>query len=186
MHNINQNLHKILADFFGGIMEPRLIFANVVSFAAAIMLSLSCVYKSREKIYKFQLLECVLLIFAQILFGEFAPAAVLLFAAVRNFLLWKRKYSLSSAAVVFVLTFVFGFALSDGIVSLLPVIATLIYSLTTYFAKDFVKLKISLFINLCFWIIYSFLIFDISSFIINIISFALNFISLLRYKTATQ
>ncbi len=164
------------------IMRLELVAANVFSGLAALFLILSTLSESREKIYFYQLFECVLLIVAQILFREPSAAVVLALSALRNFLLWRKSYDFTAAFIIFITILVTAIPLSEGsAVSLLPMAATLIYTVTTYKAKSFVYIKVSLFINLLIWIVYSFMIFDVSTFLINIVSLILNSVSLFNY-----
>jgi hypothetical protein len=163
-------------------MSNRIIFANSISFVAAVFLAVSCVVKERRLIYFFQLCECIILLFAQLVFGQGAAAVSLMLGVVRNLLLWRGKYRAVSAALVFVFTLILGVLFNTGgYVGFIPIIASLIFALSSYFAKTYIKVKLSLLINLSLWTVYSFVIFDLTSFFVNLISMFLNSISLVRF-----
>ncbi len=161
-------------------MILRLILGNAASFAAAVFLILSSNARVRERIYFFQLIECILLVGSQIFFLQIGTAAVLLVSIIRNILLIKNSYSMGAIVSVNVASLFFGIAFSSGgAISLFPVIAAIVYNTFAVF-KDVALLKLGLIVTLSLWIVYSASIPDIFGFIVNTVSLILNLISSVR------
>ena len=57
---------------------------------------------------------------------------------------------------------------------LIPVVANTIYNASTYYAKTYFSIKLSLLFNIAFWIIYACLIFDFVTAAVNAVSFIFN------------
>jgi len=165
------------------LMAKNILIGNLISLSASVFLFLGSAARRVKNLYLFQIFECILLFIAQLAFGQGAAAVSLLIAAFRNFLLLIRRYTAPFFALIFLATLIFGLLFNTGgIVGILPLFATLIYTLTTFLAKGFVKVKLSLILNLSLWMIYSAFILDISSVIINFTSFVIASVSLINYK----
>ena len=168
-------------------MLSKIIIGNVLSFVGAIFLSVSCVLKKREYIYLFQSIECMFLVAAQIFFGQLGAAAVLILSTIRNAMLAFGAYSSRSLAILFSLTLIFGLAFNTGgAVGLIPLIASLAYTVTSYYAKSFSKIKLSLLFNLFIWCVYSYIIFDFAGLAVNFVSFVLNAVSFVKFKSGSD
>lgn len=164
-------------------MPQRILIGNIISLSSSVFLFWGSITARRERVYLFGIFECTLLFIAQLFFGQGAAAVSLLIAAFRNFLLWLGKYTRSFSALIFILTLILGLLFNTGgALGLLPLIATLTLTVTSYYAKTYVKLKLSLFLNLSLWSIFSILIFDVSSSVINLTSAFLTVVSLLKYR----
>lgn len=162
-------------------MIRRIIIGNAISLFSSVFLFASCMQKTRTRIYAFQIFECLSLLVAQLVFGQWAAAFALLLSAARNALLAIGKYTKAFLATIFILTLALGVLFNTGgLVGMIPTMATLIYTLTSYYAESIVKIKLSVLINLALWLVYSSLIFDIASLAINLISFILNLITLIK------
>ena len=163
-------------------MPTRILIGNLISLSSSVFLFSGSASRNVRNVYLFAIFDCILLFIAQVFFGQGAAAISLLVAAIRNFLLTIRKYTAVSFAFIFSSTLILGLLFNTGgAIGLLPVFTTLLYTLTTYYAKGFVKVKLSLLLNLFLWTVYSSLIFDISGVVINLSSFIIAFVSLLNY-----
>ena len=127
-------------------MPQRIIIGNLISLAAASFLFCGAITENAERVYLFGTFECIVLFIAQIFFGQGAAAVSLLIAAFRNLLLFFGRYKRLHFTVVFLLSFILGLVFNTGgFVGLIPVIATMIFNLTSYYAKTYIKIKLSLF-----------------------------------------
>ena len=159
---------------------------NAISFISSVFLLLSSIAKSRRKIYLYQSLECLLLLFSQLCFGQLAAALVMLFGVIRNLLLTVGKYNRIWMIVFFVLTAVIGIKINTGgYIGLIPVFATLAYTISTKYAKSYINVKLSLLANLILWSTYSFLIMDYVSATVNSLAAVLTLLSLLFRRVGT-
>jgi hypothetical protein len=163
-------------------MPQRIIIGNLISFSGAALLIFSAITENKRRLYLYGVFECILLFIAQLFFGQGAAAVSLLIAAFRNFLIYIGKYSKEKLIAVFVASLVLGLLFNTGgALGLIPLFATLIFTVTSYYAKSYIKVKLSFLFNLFLWTVYSALIFDIASTVVNFFSLVLSVISVLKY-----
>lgn len=163
-------------------MPQRIIIGNLISLSAAVFLFFGAITENARRIYLFGVFECVLLFIAQLFFGQGAAAVSLLIAAFRNLLIYLDKYTRAYLGAAFLSSLVFGLIFNTGgLVGLLPLAATLIFTVTSYYAKGFVKIKLSFLFNLALWTVYSALILDFASTVINFFSLLFTAVSIIRF-----
>ena len=81
--------------------------------------------------------------------------------AIRNVFIAYDKYTDKIMYIFAVLTLIFGVVTNNrGVVGLLPVIATLLYTVTLKFTKSIVGIKLCILLNTAIWVAYSFIIQD--------------------------
>lgn len=147
-----------------------LLIGNFISFIAAIFMIASCIVKEKEQIFIYQFLECMLLAFSSIFFGSISGVTTLVCSAGRNLLVAKNKFTKMAMYLFVVLTFTTGMiANTKGIIGLLPIIATIEYTICCHYIKGVTATKYSIFVNVFIWIIYSFAIYDFSTGITDVI-----------------
>lgn len=149
----------------------QLIIGNIISLFAAVIMCFSAAAESRRRLYALQLLECGVLLVAQLVFGYPSAALVLAIGGIRNVFILLRRYNLrvmlffvGLIIVSFVLTF------DGGIVEILPLLATLIFTVGSYTATGVVSTKLVFALMLIFWSVYSFIIRDFPTGITNAVS----------------
>ena len=164
------------------MLNARIIIGNMISLVAAVIMCFSATAKTKRRVYILQLLECLVLFAAQMVFGYRGAAIALLIAAARNIVILLDKYNLS-----FMLSFVFVIISSalmtvgDSAVELLPVGATLTFTVGAYIARGVRATKLVLVLMLTLWAAYSFIIRDFSTAITNSISCVLALSSLVLH-----
>ncbi len=146
-------------------MAPeKLIIGNLFSLVAAVFTCLSCISKSHRAVFFYQTLECLTLAIAQLIFFQISSSIMLLLGAMRNSTVSRGKYTRWVMLLFVVLTIVLGITLNTGgALGYIPILTTIIYTISTFYAKTFVSLRISILINLSLWLFYSVLILDIST-----------------------
>ena len=165
----------------------NVLLGNILSGFAAGFLILSAVLKSARNIYFYQCMESFFLLLAQIAFFQIGAAICLLISILKNLLLVFKKYSKNWAITVFLLTLVFGVLCNTGgTVGLIPVAASLFFCLGSYFAKGCVAIKLTVAVNLFAWCIYSLLISDYVSLLINAVSLVLNLLFVVNKLRRTR
>ncbi|MBQ7332805.1 MAG: YgjV family protein [Clostridia bacterium] len=163
-------------------MLQRIVIGNIISLTASFFLFSGSITEKVKSVYLFGIFECIFLFIAQLFFGQGAAAVSLLIAAFRNLLLFLERYTRPFFITVFLATLFLGlFFNTGGTLGLLPLFATLIFTVTTYCAKEYIKVKLSLLLNLVLWTLYSLLILDLSSTVINITSSVLTVFSILKH-----
>lgn len=163
------------------------LFANAISLLAALCLGASCIASHPKRIFLFQFSECVLLAGSQLLFGRPIGAMTLLIGAVRNLLVAYRRYN-KGLMWAFVLISVCFPLLGEGMradvytraVDLLPVLATVQFTVFSYYAASESRIKLSILATLLLWTVYAFLIGDLATAISNAVLFVLDLVVLIR------
>lgn len=164
-----------------------LIIANLISFLAAICTCLSSWSKETDKIYYYQVGQCLLLAVASFFFNSYAGIATLLICSLRNFLLGKGIYNkqicISLTIAMFILGVIFN---NSGYVGWIIIAANVIYTLGAFFAKNELTIKLNMILDLVLWMIYEIIIIDIPSLVADSIAVVIAIIAIIRYLRSTR
>lgn len=159
----------------------NILIGNIISFAAAIFLAVSCVVKSRKQIFILQFMNCAVLAVASYFFGSYAAITTLVLCCIRNIFIMKDKFSVPVMTVILILVIACGVLTNNrGLIGLLPVIATVEYTICCHYITDVGKTRISILVNEAIWIIYSFLVLDFSTAITDIIVVTVDIVSIAK------
>lgn len=159
----------------------NILIGNIISFAAAIFLAVSCVVKSRKQIFILQFMNCAVLAVASYFFGSYAAITTLALCCIRNIFIMKDKFSVPVMTVILILVIACGVLTNNrGLIGLLPVIATVEYTICCHYITDVGKTRISILVNEAIWIIYSFLVLDFSTAITDIIVVTVDIVSIAK------
>lgn len=158
-----------------------IIIGNVLTLIAAIFSTLSSWKKDIWHIYIYQVAQCLLIAVASIFFNSYAGIVTLLICAYRNYLLAINRFTKRWMIISLALMLILGLLLNNrGYIGLIVITTNLIYTVGTYLAKKELTIKINIVINLSLWLIYEVLIFDISSFVFDLIALIVAVISIIR------
>lgn len=104
--------------------------------------------KEKKNIFLCQFLECALLAVASVFFGALAGMTTLVFSAIRDLLVANDRYTKPMMTVFLILTIVAGvLANTRGLVGLLPVFATVEYTICCHYIVGEKATKCSIFVN---------------------------------------
>ena len=149
----------------------QLIIGNVISLFAAVIMCFSAVAHTRRRLYLLQLVECAVLMLAQLVFGYPSAALVLALGGVRNIFILYERYTLRAMCIFIGMIFIsFSLTFGGGAVELLPLAATLLFTVGAYFARGVVGTKIVFSGVLALWSVYSFIIRDFPTGVTNAVS----------------
>ena len=158
-----------------------MIIGNILSFFAALFMVASCVVKRKQAVFFCQFLECALLAVASVFFGSLAGMTTLVLSAVRNLVVAKDRYTKPMMVAFVILTIVAGLlANTRGLVGLLPVLATVEYTICCHYIEGEMATKCRIFVNVLLWIVYSFLICDFSTAISDSIVLVVDTVAIVR------
>lgn len=131
------------------------LIANIVGLVGALLMVLMGCLKKKKDILLAQNAQLVLLGISNVMMGGYIGAIVNVIAVFRNILCSKNKLTLFWVIVITMVTIVMGvlFNSGDGLVSYLPIIATLIF-LFFMNIKDMVKFKAMTALVMFLWFIY--------------------------------
>lgn len=147
-----------------------LILGNLFSLIASIFLLSSTFTKSKKSLVKLQIGDTGSNVVANLLLGGISGAVVSAFGLIRNLLVYSKKgtkvlYSIVIASMVFT-SIVFN---NRGVVGLLPIFASAVYSITMCKeSSSAISMKKALIINVSAWLIYNVTILAIPSVISNL------------------
>ena len=165
------------------MLMKNIIIGNILAIVANILLAVSCCANSPKKVYGIQIIENIVLAVADAFLGSFSGISTLLICSVRNFLLVKEKFNkkcmvITSLAVLFVGLYVN----NRGFIGLLPISATIILTVCTYYAKQLFAIKAALLLNITLWMIHDIAVYDFASVIFGFATAIVCIISMIKAK----
>lgn len=165
----------------GSANMNTILFGNLISALAAAFMIVGCLSNTKARIFFYQVIQCLILTISYCVFSSWTGAITSLFSVGRNYLLAKSKFSKKAMWIFLGLIIGSTFLVKDhSLVSLLPVFATVEYTLCCYYVKSVKGTKLSIFFNLTLWITYSFLIKDFSTGITDFAVLLIDVLSLAR------
>ena len=138
-----------------------MIAGNICSFFAACFTLLSAWSRDRKRIYLYQAAQCLILAVANIFFVSVSGTTTYFLCAVRNWLIAENRFTGRRCILFVIAVAVLGLAANTrGIVGLLPVITTVIYTVACLYVKRTQDIKWNIIVNLVLWTVYDLLIGD--------------------------
>lgn len=158
-----------------------MLIGNCISFAGAFFTLLSAWSRDRKRIYLYQAAQCLLLAVANIFFASVSGVTTCALCAVRNCLLACDRFTARSCAVFVVAVAALGLYTNNrGLAGLLPIVATVLYTLGCFFAKRTKAIKLNMIVNLVLWAAYDLLVGDFVSAAVDSVSAVTALASILR------
>lgn len=162
-------------------LPMNIIIGNGISFVAGIFLVISCIVNDEKTAYKYQFLESFVLTISSVFFLSWTGVLTMGIAATRNMLVYKDRLTLRITMFFLVFTIVFGLLINTmGIIGLLPVMAIVQLTICNYCLKSIKYIKLSFIINLLFYIVYFYAIYDFASLIIQIVTATIGLVSWIK------
>jgi hypothetical protein len=156
------------------------LLGNAVSFIAACFTLASSWSRERRKIYLFQAAQCLLLAGANIFFASLSGVTTCLLCALRNLLLAYDRLTKKRCYLLVLLVTAIGAAANNrGLLGLLPVAATAVYSVVCLRAQKTKAIKLNIVLNLLLWAVYDYFILDYVSCAVDSVSALVALASLL-------
>lgn len=165
----------------------NIILGNLISLVAACFMAASCLARDNRRVFFCQFMECTILAASSVVFGSLSGAFTLTLSALRNLIVSRGKLT-RPLMILFLLAAVVGGLLVNtrGAVGLLPVIATAQYTVCSYCIRSVKGTKYSIFVNVLFWVVYSFLILDFSTGISDSVILCIDGAAILRMHREEQ
>lgn len=162
-------------------MTIQLIIANILSLVGTIVLVWSMFVKSKETMLLLQAGNYILGAFSTTMANSYAAACSSIISLFRNLYL-SQKASIPATVVFSILYIVLGaFTNTLGFIGLLPVLASVEYTLFVQFAKTSQILRYGALINLGLWLIHDICIQLYGSVISDIILVIITTISIIKF-----
>lgn len=163
----------------------NILIGNIISFAAAVFLAVSCVVKDRKQVFILQFMNCAVLALASYFFGSYAAISTLALCCVRNVFITKDRFTRPVMTVIVILVIVCGVLTNNrGIIGLMPVLATVEYTMCCYFINNIRKTKISILLNESIWLVYSFIVQDYSTALTDVAVIIVDIVAILKTPSA--
>ena len=159
----------------------NIIIGNLISLFAGILIIASLCINDDKKAYKYHLINALILIIASFFFNSLVGAVIMVIASVRILMVYKDRFTIKWAAFFLILSVGIGFAVNTlGWIGLIPIVAVTQITICNYAYKDIRWIKLSFIENESFYIFYFYLVFDIVSTIVQIITVIIGCISYIR------
>ena len=163
------------------------MIATILSLISACFTFASSWTKDPDCTYWYQVGQCLVYAAASYFFGVYPSIIMMLINAFRNVLVATGKYKPAFCFLFSVLALVFGLMTNtSGFVGYLSILATVQYSICSYYMRGEIPVKINNFINLAIWLSYDILILDVFTGITDVISIVLTTLTVKRIYTSRQ
>ena len=154
----------LVSDLQEILSSPRLMLANGVSVIAALCMIVACIVSKRRTVFVMQGVQCALLCITQLILGMYGGLITLAIGALRNFLTAFDKMTARRTIAFAVLIGGAGTAVNfmtdGGLIGLLPVAATVIYTFGCHYLVRPNLQRINILVNMLLWIGYSVSVLD--------------------------
>lgn len=161
--------------------------AMIFSFITACFTLASSWTKDPHRTYWYQVGQCLVYAVAAYFFGVYPCIIMMLINALRNYLIATEKYKAIYCFVFSILALILGLiSNTSGIIGLLTVIATIQFSICSYYMKRDIMVKLNVAVNLGIWLAYDFLVRDYFSGTMDTISTVLALVTIFRILKAKE
>ncbi|MCR5576948.1 MAG: YgjV family protein [Oscillospiraceae bacterium] len=161
--------------------QRLLLIGNAVSFAAALFTLASAWSRERGRIYLFQTGQCLLLALANVFFASLSGVTTFVLCAARNYLLARDRFTPRLCVFFAAAVTAVGLAANNrGLVGLLPVVTTVIYTVACLYVRRTRAVKCNIIVNLVLWAVYDVFILDLVSCAVDGVGALAAFLSLFR------
>ena len=161
--------------------QRMLLIGNAVSFAAALFTFASAWSRDRARIYLWQAGQCLLLAVANVFFASLSGVTTFVLCAVRNFLIARDRFTGRLCVFFVAAVAAIGLAANNrGLVGLLPVVTTAVYTVACLYVRRTRAVKCNIIVNLVLWAIYDVFILDLVSCVVDGVGAVTAFLSLFR------
>ncbi len=133
-----------------------IVLGNILAFIGMALLWLSSIQRTKQRMLFCQVIDSIFCTASNIVLGGFTGAIVVFMSLVRNLLAYKNMLTPKITMALLVLTTIIGLYVNKhGYIGILPIIATIEYTLWLGFGNNTAKgLKIALIINMLIWSVY--------------------------------
>ncbi|MGN0194706.1 MAG: YgjV family protein [Pseudoramibacter sp.] len=145
-------------------MKQAVFIANLISFLSIFFLVKSTLSSGRKKIFVYQSFQSYVLSISNLLLRSFGGVTIQLLSGTRNLLVAYDRFSKKMCAVFLIATTALGLYTNNrGWLGVLPVVATILYTLGSYIFTRDKHIKLNLTVNMALWSIYDFCILNFVS-----------------------
>lgn len=159
------------------------IIGEIFSLLAAICLCASTFCKKKRKMVTWQVMDSILNALANLFLLSYSGFITNIFTAIRNILEAKKIKSKFITIIFCIILIILGFKFNNrGVIGLLPIFASIEYTIFMFKSKTSQALRIGLIINLIPWSIYDMYIRSYPIFITDLIIISFSIFNINKYK----
>lgn len=164
-----------------------MLIGNLCSAVAACFTFLSAWSGDRKRIYLYQAAQCLVLAVANVFFASVSGVTTYLLCALRNVLIAGERFTARRCRIFVIAVALLGvIANNRGLVGLLPVVTTAVYTVGCLYARRIRTVKLNLIANLVLWAVYDAFILDLVSCAVDSVSAVTALVSLARTKARAE
>ncbi len=151
-------------------MELSLIIGNIFSFFAVTCVGVSVIKKNKKNFMYWQIGETLFGMFANIFLYAYSALIISIICLIRNILSYKNILTKNITTILLVISIIAGlYANNLGIIGILPIIASVSYTICIYITKNEQQMRYATVLNMFLWFIHDMYIQAYPSAIANII-----------------
>lgn len=160
-----------------------IIVGEVFSLLAALSLAYSTFSNKKNKMILWQAINAVFYGFSNLFLGGYSAVVTNVLTLSRNVLSMKNKLNKSFTIIICLLMIIVGINVNNReLLGLLPIVASVSYTICVYLLKSAQQMRFALVINLLQWMVFDFLVKSYPMFLMDMIIIAVTLINIVRYR----
>lgn len=164
-----------------------IILGEFFSLLAALCLAYSTFSNIKNKMILWQAINAIFYGLSNLLLGGYTAVVTNILTLCRNVLQVNGKLNKTSTVIICILMIGIGVCFNNnGLLGLLPIIASVSYTICIYVLKSAQKMRVALVINLIQWLFFDFFIKAYPMFVMDLIIIIITLINIFRYKEVKE
>lgn len=132
-----------------------LIISNVLAAIGSLFLVISQFKTEKKDVIKYGIINCIVQTVASIFAGAFSRIIVNIVAFTRDLITYKDRLTKQITIILMIVQTILGVILNNkGYIGMLPIIASLVYTMSLFRSKTAQGVRIGLLINVLLWIVH--------------------------------
>ena len=161
----------------------NVLIANIFSGLGALLLAYSTFSKDKERMLWIQVGDCACCVFGNAFIGSMSAMSTSLICTVRNILNAKGRLSQGLSYIFAIIIFLIGVIVNNrGLIGILPLIASVEYTVWSAKGKTPQSLRYALLTNLCLWFIHDLVVRLYPAMIMDIVVSGVTLVNILKYR----
>lgn len=160
-----------------------MVLGEIFSLLAALCLAYSTFGNKKNKMMLWQAINAVFYGLSNLFLGAYSAVVTNILTLARNTLQVKNRLSRNLTIIICLLMAVAGVIFNNlGWLGLLPIVASVSYTICVYVLKSAQQMRIALIINLLQWMIVDFAVKSYPMLVMDIIIIIVTFFNVVRYR----
>ena len=163
------------------------ILGEILSLLAALTLAYSTFSKKKKKMMLWQALNALFFGLSNFCLAGYSAVVTNVLTFIRNLLVVKNKFDKKCTVIICILIIGIGLHFNNrSIIGLLPIIASVQYTICVFALKSPQHLRWSLVVNLAMWVIFDFVIAAYPAAIMDIVIIIVTIINIIRFRKSAE